>query len=94
MAIILGRMTYSSFYVTVFPIGPLLGMHSYSIGGEKTDSWEILHSYHEEPVGSLIWWSCRSGEETPGSKDIRDMRCPGTRTEDRPSFPGSSGFWA
>ena len=48
MAIISLMMTYSSFYITVFPIGLLSGMHSYSIGGEKTDSWEILHSYHGE----------------------------------------------
>ena len=55
MALISGRMTYSSFYVTVFPIGPLLGMLSYSIGGEEVGSWEILHLYHEEPVGSFVW---------------------------------------
>ena len=34
MAFISGRMTHSSFYVTAFPIGPLLGVLSYSIGGE------------------------------------------------------------
>ena len=32
MALISGRMTYSAFYVTTFPIGPLLGIHSYSLG--------------------------------------------------------------
>ena len=56
MALISGRMTYSSLYVTAFPIGPLLGMLSYSIEGEETGSWEILHLYHEEPVGSFVWW--------------------------------------
>ena len=66
MAIISGMMTYSSFYVAAFPIEPLLGMHSYSIRGEETGSWEILHLYHEELAGSLVWWSCRSGKETPG----------------------------
>ena len=29
MTLIAGRMTYSSFYVTAFPIGPLLGVLSY-----------------------------------------------------------------
>ena len=29
MTLISGRMTYSSFYITAFPIGPLLGMLSY-----------------------------------------------------------------
>ena len=45
------------FYVIAFPIEPLLGMHSYSIDGEETGSWEILHLYHEEPIGDLVWWS-------------------------------------
>ena len=66
MALISGMLTYSSFYVTAFPIGPLLRMLSYSIGGEEAGSWENLHLYHEEPVGSFVWWSCRSGKETPG----------------------------
>ena len=52
MALISGRMTYSFFYVTAFLIGPLLGMLSYSIGGEEAGSWENLLLYHEEPVGS------------------------------------------
>ena len=66
MALISGGMTYSVFYVTTFPIGSLLGMHSYSLGGEQTDSWETLYLYREEPVGSFVWWSCRLGRETPG----------------------------
>ena len=45
VAIISGRMIYSFFYVAAFLIEPLLGMHSYSIRGEETDSWEILHLY-------------------------------------------------
>ena len=94
MAIISGRMTYSSFYVTAFSIGLLLGMPSYSIGGEKTNSGDILHSYHGESACNLAWWSCQSGEETLGYKDIRDMRCPGTRTEDWSGVPGPPGFWA
>ena len=66
MAFISGRMTRSSFYVTAFPIGPLLGVLSYSIGGEGVGSLENLHLYHEELVGSFVWWSCRSEKEAPG----------------------------
>ena len=54
MALILGRMTYSSFYVTVFPNGPLLGVPSYSIRGETTDSWEVIYLYHEDPVSNFV----------------------------------------
>ena len=54
MALILGRMTYSAFYVTTFPIGPLLGMHSCSLGGEQNGSWETLYLYHEEPVDIFV----------------------------------------
>ena len=54
MAFISGMITRSSFYVTVFPIGPLLGVISYSIGGEGVGSWEDLHLYHEESVGSFV----------------------------------------
>ena len=94
MALISGRMTYSSLYVTAFPIWPLLGMLSYSIEGEETDSWEILHLYHEEPVGSFVWWGCLSGKEIPRQKGIRDMRYPGTWAEDWPGVPRPTGFWA
>ena len=52
---ILGRMTSSSFYVTVLPNGPLLGVPSYPIGGGVTDSWENIYLYHGEPVGSFAW---------------------------------------
>ena len=55
MALILGRMTYSSLYVTAFPNGPLLGVPSYSIGGGVTDSWENIYLYHGELVGSFAW---------------------------------------
>ena len=48
------------------PIGPLLGVLSYSIGGEGVGSWENLHLYHKEPIGSFVWWSCRSGKEALG----------------------------
>ena len=54
MAFILGRMICSSFYVTAFPIGPLLGVLSYSVGGEAIGSWENLHLYYEEPVGNFV----------------------------------------
>ena len=39
MALILGRMTCSSFYVISFPIGPLLGVRSYSVGDGVIGSW-------------------------------------------------------
>ena len=55
MALISGRMTCSSFYVTAFPNGLLLGTPSYSIGGEVTDSWENKYLYHGELVGSFVW---------------------------------------
>ena len=55
MAVILGNMTYFSFYVTAFPNGPLLRVSSYSVGGGVTDSWENIYLYHGEPVGSFAW---------------------------------------
>ena len=63
MALISGRMTCSSFYVTAFPIRPLLGVPSYSIGGGVIGSWKNIYSYHEKLVGSFVWCSCRSGKE-------------------------------
>ena len=66
MAFISGRMTRSSFYVTAFSIGPLLGVLSYSIVGKGAGSWENLHLYHKEPVDSFVRWSCRSGKEALG----------------------------
>ena len=55
MALIFGRMTCSSFYVTAFPNRLLLGVPSHSVGGGVTDSWENIYLYHEEPVGSFVW---------------------------------------
>ena len=55
VSLISGMMTYSSFYVIVFPNGPLLGMSSYSVGGGMTDSWENIYLYHGESVGSFAW---------------------------------------
>ena len=55
MALISGRMTCSSFCVTAFPIGPLLRVPSYSVGGEVIGSWKNIYLYHENPVGSFIW---------------------------------------
>ena len=54
MAFISRKMTRSSFYVTTFPIELLLGVLSYSIGGEGVGSWENLHLYHEELIGSFV----------------------------------------
>ena len=55
MALILGMMTCSSFYVTAFPNELLLGTPSYSTEGGATDSWENIYLYHGEPVGSFVW---------------------------------------
>ena len=55
MALISGRMTCSSFYVTAFPIRPLLGVPSYSVGGGVIGSWKNIYLYHEKPVGSFVW---------------------------------------
>ena len=55
MALISGRMTYYSFYVTAIPNGLLLGTPSYSVGGGVIDSWENIYLYHGEPVGSFVW---------------------------------------
>ena len=55
MVLISRRMTYSSFYVTAFPNWPLLGVHSYSVGGGVTDSWENIYLYYGESVGSFSW---------------------------------------
>ena len=48
-------MTYSSFYVIVFPNRPLLRVPSYFVGGKVTDSWENIYLYHGEPVDSFAW---------------------------------------
>ena len=55
MALISGRMTCSSFYVTVFPIKPLLGVPSYFVGGGVTGSWKNIYLYHEKLVDSFVW---------------------------------------
>ena len=55
MALISRRMTCSSFYVTPFPIEPLLGVPSYSVRGRVTGSWKNIYLYHEKPVDSFVW---------------------------------------
>ena len=55
MTLISGRMTFSSFYVTAFQIGQLLGVPSYSVGGGVIDSWKNIYLYHEKLVGSFVW---------------------------------------
>ena len=55
MALISGRITCYSFYVTAFPIGPLFGVPSYSVGGGVIGSWKNIYLYHENPVGSFVW---------------------------------------
>ena len=54
MAFISGRMTCSSFYVTAFSIGPLLGVPSYFVGGGVIGFWRNIYLYHEKSVGSLF----------------------------------------
>ena len=39
----MGMMTYSSFYITVFPIGSLLEVVSYSVRGKEVGLWENSH---------------------------------------------------
>ena len=55
MALISGRMTYSSFYVTAFLIEPLLEVPSYFVGDEVIGSWKNIYLYHEKPDGSFVW---------------------------------------
>ena len=43
VALILGKMTYSSLYVTAFLIEPLLRELSYSVKGDGVSSWENSH---------------------------------------------------
>ena len=53
MTLISGRMTCSSFYITAFPIEPLLGVPSYSVGDGVIGSSKNL--YHEKLVDSFVW---------------------------------------
>ena len=55
VALISERMTCSSFYVTAFPNGPLLGVPSNSVGGGVIDSWENIYEYYEELVSDFVW---------------------------------------
>ena len=52
MTLISEMVTCSSFYVTVFLIGPLLRVPSYSVGGGGTGLYENLYLYHKEMVDS------------------------------------------
>ena len=54
MALILGMITCSSFYVTAFPNELLLGTPPYSVGGGVTDSWENICLHHGESVGKFV----------------------------------------
>ena len=76
---------------------------------EEADLWKKLHLYHDELVGSFVWWGSRSGEEHTwikrlcgvadrgrkhlDKKGIRDMRYPGIRAEGCPSVPRPTVFW-
>ena len=53
MSFISEGMNCSSLYVVAFPIGPQLGVPSYSVGGGGTGSWENLYLYHGEPADSF-----------------------------------------
>ena len=82
MALISRRMTCSSFYVTAFPNGLLLGTTSYFAGGGVTDSWENIYLYHGEPVGSFVGRVAdrerkHPSERHPGTRAHRERRCPG-----------------
>ena len=54
MALISGRMTYSSFYVTTFPNRPLLGVSSYFVGGGVTDSYENMNNRLAVSLGRVV----------------------------------------
>ena len=54
MALISGMMTCSSFYVTAFPNGLLLGTPSYSAGDRVADYLENIYLYHGESVDSFV----------------------------------------
>ena len=91
MALISRRMTYSSFYVTAFPIEPLLGVLSYP----RRPVYGRTYTY------IMINWSAASfggvvdrGRKHLGKKGIRDMRYPGIQAEDWPGVLGPAGFWA
>ena len=100
--LIFGMMTYSSFYVTVFPNGPLLRVHSYSVGGRVTDSWKNIYLYHGEPVDSFalnrekkhlggrgIWALGRIGRG-----GIRGEKCPGIPRPIHCLGPASFRAWS
>ena len=83
MALISERMTYSSFYVTAFPIGPLLGVPSYSVRGGGTGSWGtytyIMKSRLAVSFGGVVDRERKHpGEEASG---IRGTQAPGRRID-------------
>ena len=41
------------FLCNCFPKRAAVGVSSYSVGGGVTDSWENIHLFHGEPVGSF-----------------------------------------
>ena len=55
MSLISGMMTCSSFYVTAFPIWPLLGVPSYSVGGGVIGSKKKIYLFHEKSIDSFVW---------------------------------------
>ena len=88
MALILGRMTCSSFYVTVFPNGLLLGMPSYSVGGRVRTYTYIMESRLAVSFGKVADRERKHpGEEAFGrlgasgkeASGIRGSRAPGRR---------------
>ena len=105
MALISRMMTCSSFFVTVFLIGPLLGVPSYSVGGGVISSWKNIYLYHEKSVESFFGEVANRERRHPSKGGIRaptrvgkggiwDKRRPGTRAKGCPGFPGPADFRA
>ena len=75
MTLISGRMTYSSFYVTAFPIGPLLGVPSIPLEA----GWLILgrsftyimKSWLAVSFGEVADWERRHSNEGVSGRERR-----------------------
>ena len=79
MTLISRIMIYSSFDVTAFSNGLLLGVSSYSLGGGVIDFWKNIYLCHGEPIdnfASLIEKGSIWVKGHPGAKAHWEMRHP------------------